>query len=266
VEVASGLGPGGLRLPTWNPALFCSPQDAVFLFFRVGPGPASWWGMVMRSGDEGGSWSPARRLPASIFGPTKNKPVCLANGSWLCPSSDEYTPNDWRIHFEISMDQGQTWSRTAMVDKGPLGINAIQPTVLMHRDGRLQALARTRDGFVATTWSSDLGRTWSPLERTSLPNPNAGIDAVTLADERQLLVYNDSTKSSPGSVSGPRYPLDIALSEDGINWRHALTLESSPDATGYAYPAVIQTQDGLVHITYTWHRKMIKYVVVNPGQ
>jgi predicted neuraminidase len=97
-----------------------------------------------------------------------------------------------------------------------------------------------------------------------VPNPNSGIDAVTLRDGRQLLVYNHSAPAPGAATSGQRYPLDVAISTDGADWKHVLTLEEKPIPNGYAYPAVIQTSDGLVHITYTWDRKRIKHVVLDP--
>ncbi len=171
----------------------------------------------------------------------------------------------WRVHFEISSDAGQTWTKTGPVDRGA-ALDAIQPSVLSFRDGRLEALCRTRNGVIASTWSSDQGKTWSPLARTTLPNPNSGTDAVTLADGRQLLVYNHSAPPLERPTKGVRYPLDVAISDDGVTWRHVLTLEDEPCGSGYAYPAVIQASDGRVHITYTWDRKHIKHVVIDPAK
>ncbi len=263
-EVANGIQPTGPRLPTWNPVLFTAPDAPLMLFYKVGPAPSKWWGMEMTSTDGGATWSKPDRLPAPLLGPIKDKAVLLSNRDWLSPTSDEGTPTGSRVHFELSTDQGKTWKLIGPVDKSPDDISAIQPTILFHKDGRLQALCRTSKGFLATTWSSDQGQTWSPLQKTDLPNPNSGVDAVTLADGRQLLVYNNSAPPPDRPNKGLRYPLDVALSDDGVTWKHMLVLDSEPKGSGYSYPAVIQTADGLVHITYTWDRKLIKYVVLDP--
>ena len=265
VEVANGVQPSGPRLPTWNPVLFQPRAGPLVLFYKVGPSPSTWWGMVTTSGDGGRTWSKPRRLPDGILGPIKNKPVVLADGAWLAGSSTEGGPTGWRVHFEISRDAGLTWQFIGPLEKGEgAGLAAIQPSVLIHRDGRLQALCRTSNGVLATTWSSDEGKSWSALARTQLPNPNSGTDAVTLADGRQLLVYNHSAPPPERPTKGLRYPLDVALSTDGLTWQHVLTIESEPVGNGYSYPAVIQSSDGLVHVTYTWDRKMIKHVVLDP--
>lgn len=262
-EVANGLQPTGPRLPTWNPVLFQAPKGPLFLFYKVGPSPSQWWGMVMTSADGGKTWGEPRRLPDGILGPIKNKPVVLADGAWLAGSSTEGGPAGWQVHFELSCDRGATWERIGPVRKGS-GLDAIQPSVLFFPGGRLEALCRTKQGVIAQTWSMDGGRTWSALTATELPNPNSGTDAVTLPDGRQLLVYNHSAPPPEAPTKGKRYPLDVALSADGVTWRHVLTLEHEPISNGYAYPAVIQTSDGRVHITYTWNRKMIKHVVLDP--
>jgi len=263
-QVADGIQPDGTRLPTWNPVLFQDPKGDLQLFYKVGPSPSAWWGMVVTSPDDGRSWSKPRRLPDGILGPIKNKPVLLANGDWLSPSSVE-KPNDggWSIHFERSRDRGRSWQASAPV-ASPVHIDAIQPSILFHRDGALEAVMRTRQGALGMSWSRDNGATWSPIAAIDLPNPNSGTDAVTLKDGRQLLVYNHSAHRPAEPGKGPRWPLNIALSDDGVSWRNVLTLESEPVPAGYAYPAVIQTADGLVHITYTFNRVRIRHVVVDP--
>jgi predicted neuraminidase len=262
VEVANGVQSPTLRYPTWNPVLFQSKEGPLLLFYKVGPSPDKWWGMLTKSTDGGETWSKPKRLPDGFIGPVKNKPVQLDDGMLVCPSSTE--DNGWRLHLEFTPDLGESWARSDFLNDGR-SKGAIQPTLLFHHDGRWQMLARDRrrQGTVWTTWSTDQGKTWSELESTGLPNPSSGTDAITLTDGRQLLVYNPTQRpTEQSSIDKSRSKLDVAVSRDGKEWEAALVLEDSPGE--YSYPAVIQTSDGLVHITYTWKRERIKHVIVDP--
>lgn len=261
-EVANGVGFATNRLPTWNPVLFQPRTGPLLLFYKVGPSPSTWWGMMMASSDAGKTWSAPHRLPNGILGPIKNKPVQLANGDILSPSSDE--SDGWQVHFERSTDLGKTWTATPSVNDGKT-IRAIQPSILFHSDTHLQVVGRTRESKLFQIWSEDSGTTWSEMTLLNLPNPNSGTDAVTLKDGRQLLVYNHNIREGPGHKG--RSPLNVAVSKDGTNWLAALVLEDDTLApNGFAYPCVIQTSDGLVHIAYTWKRERIKHVVVDPAK
>lgn len=253
VEVANGIQHKTKRYPAWNPVLFNNGKD-VLLFYKVGPSPSTWWGEMMTSSDDGKTWSRPSRLPEDIYGPIKNKPVLLQNGELLCPSSSEH--DGWRVHMEITADNGLTWERTPFLNSKE--IRAIQPTILFQKDGRLQMLCRSGSSAILSSFSSDNGRTWSDLTTVSLPNPNSGIDAVTLKDGRHILIYNHIIKG--------RNILNAAISEDGILWKAAVLLENEPKEGEFSYPAVIQTGDGLVHITYTWNRKLVKHVVLDPSK
>ena len=259
VEVANGVQADGTRHPTWNPVLFQPRGGPLMLFYKVGPSPEEWWGMLRTSADGGRTWSEARRLPDGILGPIKNKPVQLADGTIVASSSTEShaEPSRWQVHFERSSDNGKTWSATPPINDGTT-IGAIQPSILFRGKiggDALLAVGRTEQRKVFSTSSEDGGKTWSPLSLIDdLPNPNAGIDAVTLADGRQLIVYNPVTRG--------RSPLAVAVWRDGRAWTKVLTLEDQPGE--YSYPAVIQTSDGRVHVTYTWKRERVKHVVLDP--
>ncbi len=260
IEVANGIQHKDLRYPTWNPVLYNNDGE-INLFFKVGPNCSDWWGEVITSSDNGKTWTNRHRLPEEIWGPIKNKPVHLENGDLLCPSSTETV--GWRVHMEISPDMGKTWERTKALNNGKKQ-GAIQPTILTHPNGKLQILNRSKTKMILTSWSTDNGRTWSEFEESQLPNNNSGIDGVTLADGRHILIYNHI---KPKKTWGDRNVLNMAISEDGINWEAAVLLENDPDPdTEYSYPAVIQTKDGMVHITYTWNRELIKHVAVDPSK
>ena len=262
MEVANGIqyrkADGTVsRHPTWNPVLFQPNNGPLMLFYKAGPDPPTWWGMLTTSTDGGKTWEQPRRLPEGIFGPIKNKPVQLANGDILCPTSNETDekPSKWAIYFERTRDLGRTWERTDLLHDG-VAIQAIQPSVLFLGGDKLMALGRTRQGKVFKITSDNAGSTWGKIALTDLPNPSSGTDAVTLKDGRHLLIYNHTAKG--------RSPLNLAISPDGNTWQAVLDLETDPGE--YSYPAIIQTSDGLVHITYTWKRQRIKHAIVDPAK
>ena len=266
-RVATGRMRDGTPCPCWNPVLFQPRGGPLMLFFKAGPCELEWWGEVQTSTNGGRTWSAPRRLPDGILGPIKNKPVQLADGTIISPSSTEAfrqgpesKPVDfWQAHLELSTDGGQAWAKVGPL-ADPRQADVIQPTVLVHDDGRLQILCRSLVGRIQEAWSSDQGRTWSAIAPTELPNPDSGIDAVKLRDGRFLLVYNHSDAQGLD-----RRVLNVAVSSDGRRWDAALVLENHDHDGEFSYPAVIQSTDGLVHVTYTWQRERIKHVVINPA-
>jgi L-rhamnose-H+ transport protein len=254
IEVARG-GPSGLpREPCWNPVLFRPTGGPLLLFYKVGPSPCQWRGMMIRSTDGGLTWAEPRPLPEGIIGPVKNHPIEFPDGTILCGSSTE--SDGWRVHFEMTANKGLTWRKTPPINDGK-AFGLIQPALLRTGADGVIALMRSTAGRIFVSRSGDRGATWSPPEATVFPNPNSGIDAVSLGDGRQVLVYNPITEG--------RGQLAVALSEDGANWTRVLTLEEEKGAE-FSYPAIIQTRDGVIHITYTWKRRRIRHVVLDPGR
>ena len=267
------------RKACWNPVLFETPKGELLLFYKIGSSVADWTGWLIRSKNNGKSWSQPEALPKGFLGPIKNKPVIVDN-KIICPSSTEV--GGWKLHFEISDDWGKSWRMIGPVpaelalhtqDINPDGLSGdstklkplitIQPAILQLSDGRLQALARTRNGYMATTYSKDKGETWSKVTlMKNLPQNNSGIDAVTTFDGNHYLIYNNFY-TIPSTPKGVRTPVDIAWSTDGQKWHHLICLENSP-VRQYSYPSIIQGRDGMLHCVYTWRRQRIKYVKIDP--
>ena len=262
------------RKACWNPVLFEMPNGELWLFFKIGSTVGDWTGWLAKSKDGGKTWSDKEPLPfdpegRAFLGPIKNKPELIGN-RLLCGSSTE--GNGWRFHMEIYDLKTKQWKyvpvesteATKTDDMKQHPIDCIQPSILKLKDGRLQVLMRTHNARLATSFSSDNGDTWTPVTLSEVVNNQSGTDAVTLADGRHALIYNNF-ETLPMTPKGVRTPCSIALSDDGTHWHHALTLEDSP-IDQYSYPAIIQGKDGKLHAVYTWRRQRIAYKEIDPAQ
>jgi predicted neuraminidase len=235
-----------LKYDLANPVLFRSKDGVIWLYYKVGASASTWSGAFITSTDEGKTWSSPHVLPAGLYGPSKNKPLVLADGAIVSGTSVEST-KAWSAWVERSTDNGRTWTKHGPIVnlQEPKGV--IQPAIVPINAGRLRMFLRSQDiGYICYADSSDGGITWSDAKKTSLPNPNSGIDAVALKDGRIVMVYNDSGKDRQ------RWPISLAVSRDGGDtWNKFLQLETKPGV--YAYPAIIQTSDGNVHAAYAYN-------------
>jgi predicted neuraminidase len=243
-------------VPTWNPVLFRDSSGKVWLFFKIGPDEQVWIGAYRTSSDEGKTWSDVVYLPAGLLGPIRAKPITLSDGAILAGTSVEayQTYTAW---MERSEDGGKTWTIHGPLVYDGVRRGLIQPTIWETKDHKVRALMRSTRviGAIVESTSNDGGRTWGPVTKTSLPNPDAGIDTVKMTDGRVALIFNNTARG--------RSPLNIAFSDDdGKTWGFPYVLENEPGE--YSYPAMIQGRDGNLYMTYTWKRIRIKHVVVDP--
>jgi predicted neuraminidase len=260
-----------LHVPTWNPVLFYTGDRRLWLYYKFGPSPQTWAAGRRWSGDDGKTWSAPEHLPAGLYGPIRAKPLVRESGTIVSGTSVE-SYHTWAVWIERSTDSGATWTRIGPItvprraqtaqpggtDSGSeerdQAYGIIQPSVVSLGGKHLRLYARSTSliGKICTADSFDAGVTWTQARPIDLPNPNSGLDALTLRDGRVVLVFNNSDSQ--------RTPLDLAISNDGERFRVFLTLENQPGE--YSYPALIQGRDGALRITYTWNRKRICYVRV----
>ncbi|HRO46145.1 exo-alpha-sialidase [Agriterribacter sp.] len=193
----------------------------------------------------------------SIGWMTRIKPLITGNGRILLPL---YSDGFNMSLAAISDDDGETWRPgLPIVGRGP-----IQPALAQKKDGTIVAFMRDSGDSptrVHTSRSADEGESWTPSIKTEIPN-TASVEICVLADGKWAFLGND--------VDDGRYILSLYISSDeGETWKWKTKIEDHPKENGrYSYPSLIQAEDGLLHMTYSFHKnnkeKSIKYVVVDP--
>ncbi|HEY9045569.1 MAG TPA: sialidase family protein, partial [Ohtaekwangia sp.] len=230
--------------PHWNPVLQRLSSGAIILYFKVGKPIDVWETWYMISRDNGATWSQAKELVPGDKGgrgPVRNKVLVLSNGTWLAPASNELK-GIWNAFVDRSEDDGKTWKATPFLelnrDSIP-GEGIIQPTLWESSPGKVHMLLRSSAGVICRSDSKDYGKTWSPVYKTNLPNPNSGIDLTKLDNGTLVLIYNRDGKNW-----GARRPVSMAISYDnGKTWPVIKDLEVGQEGDEFSYPAIIHYGD-----------------------
>ncbi|MGN6491811.1 MAG: sialidase family protein [Agriterribacter sp.] len=193
----------------------------------------------------------------SIGWMTRIKPIVTSKGKILLPL---YSDGLNMSLVAISEDDGNTWRASLpIVGRGP-----IQPALAQKKDGTVAAFMRDSGddpARVQYSESADGGESWTPAYKTEIPN-TASVEICVLKNGKWVFLGND--------IDDGRYRLSILLSDDeGKTWKKKIRIEDHPKGEGgFSYPSLIQGNDGLLHMTYSYHTgdrmKSIKYVVVDP--
>jgi predicted neuraminidase len=193
----------------------------------------------------------------SIGWMTRIKPLVQANGRIILPL---YSDGFNLSMMAISDDKGATWlPGRPLVGRGP-----IQPALAQRKDGTIIAYARdsgSEPTRVHVSESRDNGQSWTASRKTDIPN-TASVELLVLKNGKWAFLGND--------IDNGRHILSLYLSDDeGRTWKWKTRIEDHPAGQGgYSYPSLIQSPDGLLHMTYSHHadnqHKSIKHVVVDP--
>jgi predicted neuraminidase len=249
-----------------NPVVGRDRNGRLLLFF-VSVSVGGWGGSAINltvSEDEGETWSASRRLIASPFFNistlVKGPPLQFADGTIGLPVYHEMLGKFGEL---LRLDaEGHAIGKTRL----SWGRTSLQPVIVPRSETEAVGFMRYAGNpphRVLMIRTNDGGATWTPPVKTSLPNPNAAVSGVLLANGPLLLALNNAEEN--------RESLSLASSTDfGNTWRIAHEFEgnsSSPQPLmrEYSYPWIMQDGAGDVHLLYTWGRTRIKHVHFNPA-
>jgi sialidase-1 len=201
--------------------------------------------MMRISKDEARSWSEA--IPCitdkeGYFVLNNDRVIQLEDGRLLMPVALHNTPDgEWKNQADLfsyySDDNGKTWHSSAKVPN-TTDIVTQEPGLIEMKDGRIMMYIRASGGFQQLSFSSDRGKTWTPIETSNIPSPvsPATIEKIPGTND-WLLVWNNNDGSNP-DIKGKRTPLTTAISKDeGKTWVSIKNINTDPDGW-YCYIAI----------------------------
>lgn len=243
-----------------NPALWRDAGGMLHLWF-VSVGYGGWAGSAInhtQSADGGLTWSPAQRLITSPFFNLSTlvhaPPLPLVDGGLALPIYHEFIAKrpEW-----LRLD-----ARGRVIDKQrlPQANRELQPAAAALDSRDIVALLRDAGPShrIHAARSDDGGAHWSAAEATPLPNPDAGIALLRLADGRLLLASN------PEAAKRNLLALQVS-SDQGQSWSTPRLVERGASEDEFSYPALLQDDFGMIHLAYTWQREKICHLRFAPA-
>lgn len=163
-------------------------------------------------------------------------------------------------------DGGKTWEYgEPMADYG-----LIQPAFIQKKDGTIIAYGRDKGPlrYIRVAESTDGGLTWGNFHDLKIRNPESSVSVTKLQNGHWILLCND-LDGRDGRHGRSRLTAYIS-DDEGATWKWRRNIEDNhrpPDDNPHAsYPTVIQTRNGMIHVTFTYTPKpneTIKHVWFN---
>jgi predicted neuraminidase len=229
-----------------NPALIAIGGRLHLFYVSVGYGGWAASSLNARFSDDSGlTWSPARKLPTSPFlnisTLARGAPVPMEDGGVGLPVYHEMI--DRRGEWLRLSPQGEVLAKTRLPSTRP----ALQPSVAALDETHALAILRDNGdgpGVLMAAATDDGGETWRARANLPIVNEDSFAALLRLRDGRLLLAANPA----PGKK---RNPLVLFTSAGGDEWRSVCTVERSASGDDdFAYPSLLQSRDGLIHLAY----------------
>ena len=121
-----------------------------------------------------------------------------------------------------------------------------EPCIVERKDGSLLMLARTGEGALYRSLSSDGGLTWSDPERTTLVSALSPLTLRRMPDGRLFVLYDHARPI--GNMIFPRRPFVFSLSDDdGETWGPPWIIDDEPDRS-FVYGSITFLKEGILSL------------------
>ena len=192
-------------------------------------------------------WSSSERICDGVM---MNRAVVLSDGTWALPvsiwrgSAGVFAAEKPAAMIWVSQDEGKSFQYRGGVEIPAEFAIYDEHSICELSDGTLGMLIRKRMGGYFESFSTDRGKSWSPVTLSPIPGACSRGFLGRLRSGKLLAVTNDH-----GSI---RRNLTALLSDDdGKTWQKKLPLDMRDKVS---YPDAVEASDGSIFIIYDRER------------